>query len=56
MQQLENDIVVWRNNIEFFGRSKNSDKLRADVQSKIDNAQKQFDDLKKQLRVIQDAL
>jgi Domain of Unknown Function (DUF349) len=55
MQQLENDIVVWRNNIEFFARSKNSEKLRADVQSKIDNAQKQFDDLKKQLRLIQQA-
>ena len=56
MQQLEGDIVVWRNNIEFFARSKNSDKLRASVQEKIDNAQKQFDDLKKQLRVIQEAL
>lgn len=56
MQQLEGDIVVWRNNIEFFARSKNSEKLRADVQSKIDNAQKQFDDLKRQLKVMQEAL
>ena len=56
MQQLEGDIVVWRNNIEFFARSKNSDKLRAEVQSKIDNAQKQFDDLKRQLKVIQGGL
>ncbi|TAF95895.1 MAG: DUF349 domain-containing protein [Cytophagia bacterium] len=56
MQQLEGDIVVWRNNIEFFARSKNSEKLRADVQSKIDNAQNQFDDLKRQLKVIQQAV
>ena len=52
MSQLENDLGVWRNNIEFFARSKNSDKLRAEFDKKIATAQKQLDDLKHQLKIV----
>ena len=52
MTQIENDLGVWQNNIEFFARSKNSDKLRADFDKKIQTAQKQLDDLKRQLKIM----
>ncbi|MEZ0607309.1 DUF349 domain-containing protein [Fibrella sp. WM1] len=45
---LENDIATYRNNIEFFARSKNADKLRADIEKKIADAQKQLDALRNQ--------
>ncbi len=50
---IENDIATYRNNIEFFARSKNADKLRADIDRKIADAEKQLDDLRHQLRVAQ---
>ena len=50
---IENDIATYRNNIEFFARSKNADKLRADIDRKIADAEKQLMDLKHQLRVAQ---
>jgi Domain of Unknown Function (DUF349) len=49
ISQVENDLSVWQNNIEFFGRSKNSEKIRADFEKKIEIAQKQLTELKKQL-------
>jgi hypothetical protein len=45
---LENDIATYRNNIEFFARSKNADRLRADIEKKIADAQKQLDALRGQ--------
>jgi hypothetical protein len=50
---IENDIATYRNNIEFFARSKNADKLRAEIDRKIADAEKQLDDLRHQLRVAQ---
>lgn len=50
---IENDIATYRNNIEFFARSKNAEKLRADIDRKIAEAEKQLDDLRHQLRVAQ---
>jgi len=55
MTALENDIAVYRNNIEFFARSKGADKLRAEIEQKIAAAQKQLDELKQQLRAMRDA-
>ncbi|WP_128546725.1 DUF349 domain-containing protein [Larkinella soli] len=55
MSSLENDIAVYNNNIEFFGRSKGADKLRADIEKKIQIAQKQLSELKHQLKVIREA-
>ena len=50
---IENDIATYRNNIEFFARSKNADKLRAEIDVKIADAEKQIDELKHQLKVAQ---
>ena len=50
---IENDIATYRNNIEFFARSKNADKLRADIDKKIAEAEDQLTDLRHQLKVAQ---
>ncbi|GAB2575800.1 DUF349 domain-containing protein [Spirosoma areae] len=50
---IENDIATYRNNIEFFARSKNADKLRAEIDRKIADAEKQLEELRHQLRVAQ---
>ena len=47
IQTLENDIAVLTNNLEFFAKSKNSDKLRAEVEKKISQAEKELEKLKK---------
>lgn len=52
---LETDIATYKNNIEFFARSKNADKLRAEIDKKIADAQKQLDELRNQLRAAQSA-
>jgi hypothetical protein len=49
---LENDISVWKNNIDFFTSSKNADKLKKDFQVKIDKANAQLKNLKEQLKMI----
>lgn len=54
--QLENDIALWQNNIEFFAKSKTSDRLKAEFERKINNALSQLDDLKHQLTIIQEAI
>ncbi|GAB3531811.1 DUF349 domain-containing protein [Pontibacter brevis] len=47
---LQNDIQTLRTNIEFFGRSKNADKLRQEYEGKIADAQKRIDQLQHQLQ------
>ena len=47
IQALENDIAVLTNNLEFFAKSKNSDKLRAEVEKKISQAEAELEKLKK---------
>jgi hypothetical protein len=48
IQALENDIAVLTNNLEFFAKSKNSDKLRAEVEKKISQAEAEIEKLKKE--------
>jgi len=52
IQALENDISLTRNNLEFFARSKNSEKLRADFEKKIAASEQELDGLKHQLKVL----
>ena len=49
---LENDIAVWRNNLEFLASSRKADKLKADFDEKIIKAEEELDGLKEQLKVI----
>lgn len=49
---LENDIAVWKNNLEFLASSKKADKLKEDFDEKIAKAEEELEGLKQQLRVI----
>ena len=46
IQTLENDVATYRNNLEFFAKSKNADKFRQDVEAKIQLAEKEIAKLK----------
>ncbi len=52
IHQVENDIALWKNNIEFFANSKTADKLREEFNTKIEKATEELKDLKQQLRII----
>ncbi len=49
---LENEIGLWKNNIDFFTSSKNADKLRKEFEVKIEKASAQLQNLKEQLKII----
>lgn len=51
----ENDLAILKNNLEFFGRSKNADKMRAEFGGKIKVSTEELEQLKKQLKVIKAA-
>ena len=46
---LENDISLWINNLQFFANSKNADRLKNEFNSKIETANKKLTLLKQQL-------
>ena len=50
--KAENDIAVWRNNLEFFGRSKNADKYKDEYNEKISTATDSLKQLKDQLKLL----
>jgi hypothetical protein len=52
IQKVENDIAVWRNNLEFFGRSKNADKYKEEFNEKINEATDSLKELKAQLKLL----
>jgi predicted ribosome quality control (RQC) complex YloA/Tae2 family protein len=52
MQKVENDIALWKNNIEFFGRSKNAEKVKEEFNEKIKEATEQLKQLKSQLKML----
>jgi len=52
IKQLENDIVLWENNIGFFAKSSNADSMIREVQDKIENARKMIKTLEEKVRMI----
>jgi uncharacterized protein DUF349 len=52
INKLEDDIALWQNNLEFFADSKSTDKLKKDVNKKIESAVLQVDSLKRQLKML----
>ncbi len=50
--KAENDLATLRNNLEFFGRSKNAAKLKEEFNDKITEASDQLFQLKKQLKLL----
>ncbi len=55
ISSIENDIAVWKNNLEFFADSKKANKLKDEFQSKIDSANDELRQLKQQLKIIRTA-
>lgn len=52
IKQLENDIVLWENNIGFFTKSKNAESLISEVNEKIENARKAIKLLEEKMKLI----
>jgi len=52
INKLEDDIALWQNNLEFFANTKSTDKLRKDVNKKIDEANNQVEGLRRQLKML----
>jgi len=52
IQKAENDLSTLRNNLEFFGRSKNATKLKEEFNDKIEEANQHLVQLKKQLKLL----
>ncbi len=50
--KAENDLATLRNNLEFFGRSKNAEKLKEEFNVKITEASDELTHLKKQLKLL----
>lgn len=55
ISKIENDISLWKNNLEFFASSRNADKLKNEFSSKIEEAEAELDKLKEQLRIVQES-
>jgi hypothetical protein len=55
LTQLENDVAVWKNNMEFFARSKNADSVRKEFTAKIEEAEKEIKSIKQQIRLLQNS-
>lgn len=51
---LENNITLWKNNLEFFASSKTADKLKNQFDEKIVKAEKEIDKLKKKLSILRE--
>ncbi|WP_420318541.1 DUF349 domain-containing protein [Ekhidna sp.] len=52
ISSIENDISTWNTNMEFFADSATADKLKAEMQERIDKAESELEDLKSQLAAI----
>jgi len=52
IKQLENDIVLWENNIGFFAKSSNADTMIREVEEKIENAKKTIKTLEEKVKMI----
>ena len=56
IQKEENDLALLKNNLEFFGRSKNADKMRSEFGAKINTSETEIAGLKSQLKQLRAAL
>ncbi|ERM82581.1 hypothetical protein P872_04515 [Rhodonellum psychrophilum GCM71 = DSM 17998] len=54
ISDLENNVTLWKNNLEFFASSKTADKLRDQFDEKIIKAETEIEKLKKKLSIIRE--
>ena len=52
IKQLENDIVLWENNIGFFAKSPNAETMIKEVEEKMENARKMIKMLEEKVKMI----
>ncbi|MFA6651403.1 MAG: DUF349 domain-containing protein [Bacteroidales bacterium] len=52
-RQLESEITVWENNMGFFAKSKNADKIIADTCKKIEEAKSELKELEEKIKQIE---
>lgn len=52
ISKVENDISLWKNNLEFFSRSQNADSVRSEFNEKIKEATEHLKQLKDQLKLL----
>ncbi len=52
LKQLENDVILWENNIGFFAKSKNSEGMIAEVKRKIEQGKEEIKLLQDKVRMI----
>jgi hypothetical protein len=55
LKSLEDEVTQLKTNIEFFGRSKGAEKIRAEYEKKIEKAEIEADKIKEKLNLINDA-
>ena len=55
ISKLKSDIIQFENNMGFFAKSKGADKLKEEIEKKIERAKKEIESLKEQLSIIRDA-
>ena len=56
IKQLESDIVLWENNIGFFAKSTNADKMIREVQEKIADAKRNIKLLEEKVKLIDSSM
>ncbi len=54
ISELENNITLWKNNLEFFAASKTADKLKDQFDVKIQKAEDEVEKLKKKLAILKE--
>lgn len=52
IREIEDDVNLWKTNLDFFANSKTADKLRDEFGAKIEKAEKELKTLRGQLRTI----
>jgi len=55
ISKLKSDIIQFENNMGFFAASKGADKLKEEVEKKVDRAKKEIEALKEQLNILRNA-
>jgi len=53
IEEMENQIHLWNNNLEFFKMSRNADALRADVQKKIEGLEAEMKKHREKMKAVQ---
>ena len=54
ISKLENEINVWRTNMDYFAQSKTADLFKAEFNKKIEEANRELQELKEQLNLLTD--